>query len=592
MHLPAPQHSAAPLERADIAERLQWLLRLRWLIIPLFVAVDLATDLLLGREAPWTALAFGGALVALNGLYTVLLARGYRVEALLRWARVESAVVVALPVLMVVLDHDPTNPLRYGVLVGVVGAAVVLPRTGEVAVVGIWACSSLIVADALAFDLDASRITNAVVARWAMESGVIVTVAIIAGYLHQLREHAETRLHTLRHWSERARVEWEATFDNVAEMVVITDLDGVVLRVNRVFAKATGARAHDLSGRRLDEILAGHPDRWWSFRTDGLVEFEDPVFDTLFEVRATRLDDRVVLVARDVGEQRRLYTRLVQADKLAAVGVLASGIAHDINNPTAFVTSNLTELKRYVQAYESVFSEVTEIALACGEAERLSALLQRGHVAFARHEAQDAIAESLQGMERIRQYVTNLRTIARRDQPGEPMQAVALSDVVDAVTRTASHDLRAVQARIDVAGPLWVMGHRSELVDVILNLVVNAIQASDEGRPNRIAIDARREGGSAVIRVSDTGKGIPPAHVKRIFEPFFTTKAAGQGTGLGLSLARNIVLAHGGSIDVATELGEGSTFTVRLPLFDPETPSARTKTPCPRAELSLRTAGM
>src|SRR5919197_4294219 len=204
MHLPAPQHSAAPLERADIAERLQWLLRLRWLIVPLFVAVDLASDLLLGREAPWTALAFGGALLALNGLYSALLARGYRVEALLRWARVESAFVVALPVLMVVLDRDPTNPLRYGVLVGVVGAAVVLPRSVEVAVVGIWACSSLIVADALALGLAASRITHAVVARWVMESGVIITVAIIAGYLHQLREQAQGQLRTLRHWSDRA----------------------------------------------------------------------------------------------------------------------------------------------------------------------------------------------------------------------------------------------------------------------------------------------------------------------------------------------------------------------------------------------------
>jgi signal transduction histidine kinase len=579
MHFPSPDHaSRVPIE-PDIAERLHWLLRLRWLIVPVFIAVDLATDLLLGRHAPWGALELGAVLLAANGLYSVLLARRYSAKVLLRWARIESALVVSIPVLLILLHQETTGPLRYGVLVGVVGAAAVLPRAIEVAMVGVWACASLVVADVFALGVDPARLTHAVLARWVMDSGLIVTVAVIAGYLHQLRDRAERRLRALLTWSERARVEWEATFDHLSEMVIITDRDGTVLRVNGAFAKAVGsARALDLAGRKLADILAGHPPRWWSLASDGLAEIEDPVFDSLFEVTATRLEDRVVLVARDVGEQRRLYSRLVQADKLAAVGVLASGVAHEINNPTSSVTSNLAELRRYAQAYESVFAELTEIALACGEAERFSALLQRRDVAFARREALPAIAESLAGMERVRQVVTNLRTLARRDQAGEPMQPVALADVVEAVTRTAAQDLRAAQASVDVDRPLFVMGHRGELVDVVLNLVVNAIQARDEGRPNRIAVSARREGGSAVIRVSDTGRGISPAHVKRLFEPFFTTKAAGQGTGLGLSLARNIVLAHGGSIDVSTQVGEGSTFTVRLPAVDPDaaqTPARR-----------------
>jgi two-component system NtrC family sensor kinase len=96
------------------------------------------------------------------------------------------------------------------------------------------------------------------------------------------------------------------------------------------------------------------------------------------------------------------------------------------------------------------------------------------------------------------------------------------------------------------------------------------VQARDDGRPNRVAIELAREGSSAVLRVSDTGRGISPSHMKRLFEPFFTTKAPGEGTGLGLSLARKIVLAHGGSIDVASAVGEGSTFTVRLPAVEAE----------------------
>jgi signal transduction histidine kinase len=259
------------------------------------------------------------------------------------------------------------------------------------------------------------------------------------------------------------------------------------------------------------------------------------------------------------------------------VGVLASGVAHEINNPTAFVSSNLAELKRYVAAYEAAIADVTELALEAGLADRVRAMLSRSDVAFARREAANAIAESQQGMERVRQIVANLRSLARRDQAGEPASPVELGEVVHAVVRTAASELRSAAARVDVRGQVWVLGHRGELVDVVLNLVVNAVQAREEGRPNRVAIELHREGGSAILRVADTGRGIAPSYMKRLFEPFFTTKAPGEGTGLGLSLTRKIVLAHGGSIDVASELGEGSTFTVRIPTLevDQAAPPAR-----------------
>ena len=553
---------------AELGERLQWLLRLRWLIVPVFVAVDLTYGLLTSRRAPWTALVVGGVLLAANALYSQLLARGRNLRALLRWARFESALVTAVPLVVVVLHGDPTNALRYGVLVGVVGAAVVLPRTSEVAVVGMWAVAALIIADAAILGFDPARLDHAVVARWVIEAGIIGTVSFIASYLHSGREEALRRQREVTEDLERARGEWEAAFDGLHEMVFVTDADGRVVRGNRAFAKVLGVRPHELAGRKLSDLLTGHPERWWTASGDGIREIEDPLFDTLFEVTSTRLGDRVVHVARDVGEQRRLYARLVQADKLAAVGVLASGVAHEINNPTAFVTSNLTELKRYVAAYEAAIAEISELALQAGLADRLRLLLSRSDVAFARREAASSISESLAGMERVRQIVANLRSLARRDQAGEPAAQLDLAEVVHAVVRTASADLRAAAARVEVRGPLHVVGHRGELVDVVLNLVVNAIQARDEGRPNQVSIELYREGSSAVIRVGDTGRGISHTHMKRLFEPFFTTKAPGEGTGLGLSLARKIVLAHGGSIDVSSELGVGSTFTVRLPVVE------------------------
>jgi PAS domain S-box-containing protein len=555
---------------ADIAERLQWLLRLRWLMVPVFVAVVLANDLLLGRRAPWTSLAVGGALLVLNGLYAWVLSRPHPPGRLLLWARFESALVTAVPLAVVLLEGDTVQPLRYGVLVGVVGAALVLPRTSAVAVVGMWAVAALIVTDALSLGFDPARIDPPMVARWAIEAGIILSVAAIASQLHSAREASARAAREATVGLERARLAWEASFEGLHEMIVVTDHEERVVRANGAFAKLLGARPHELAGRRLPDLLAGHPERWWSSPAEGILEVSDPVFDSLFSVTSTRAGDLLVRIVRDVGEHQRLYARLVQADKLAAIGVLASGAAHEINNPTAFVISNLSELKRYVAAYEGALVELSELSLEAGVAERVRGILQKGDLTFARREAANAITESVQGMDRIRQIVSNLRTLARREQAGEVAAPVDLADVVQAVVRTAASDLRAASARVDLAGPVWMMAHRGELVDVVLNLVVNAVQARDDHRPNRIAIDVLRDGGTAVLRVSDTGRGIAASQIKRLFEPSFTATGPSGDAALGLSLTRKIVAAHGGSIDVSSEVGAGSTFTLRFPALDPE----------------------
>jgi PAS domain S-box-containing protein len=566
MTMTVPRRTETPAD-TEIVERLQWLLRLRWLIVPIFVAVDLASDLLTSRRDPWIALVVGGVLLGANGVYGFLLGKRYRLTTLLAWARFEAAAVVSVPIFVVLLHGEPGSPLRYGVLIGVVGAAAILPTTAEVTIIGAWAVAALITADAWLLGFDAARIDEAVVARWTVEAGVIFTVSIIAGYLHSTRDWASLRLRSAQEQLERARAEWEATFDDLHEMVFITDDELRVIRANRAFAKLLGARPHELSGRRLPELLAGHPERWWQATGEGFAEIEDPIFDTSFEVSTSRRGDRSVRVARDVGEQRRLFARLVQADKLAAVGQLASGVAHEINNPTAVVTSNLAELKRYVVTWEATTNELADVARRAGAEEAALATLRRPEFAFARREAPGTVDESLSAMDRIRLIVGNLRSVVRREPVGEGVSPVDLGEVVQAVARTASSDLRRASARVEVQPDVWVLGHRGELVDVVLNLVVNALQSAAEGRTNAITIECRRDGPSALIRVSDTGKGIPPGQMRRLFEPFFTTRSA-EGPGLGLPLARKIVLAHGGAIDVASDEGAGSTFTVRLPILE------------------------
>lgn len=568
--------ATADVPEREVVERLSWLLRLRWLVLPVFIAVELASELVSHRRWPLATVAAGGALLLANAIYAALVRRTHGVRALLAWARVEAAAVVAVPVVLVVAGGDPANPLRYAVLVGVVGAAV-LPWAVDVAMVGAWSFASLVVADVIALGFDPARIDGPVITRWALEGGIILTVATLTVYLQRPRVAPSAAAPD--HLDDLARVhaEWEAAIEAVRELVVVTDPEGRVVRANRAFRAAVSVRSQELAGRALADVLREHPEAWWAPPADGAMEIEDPVFDTVLELRALRVGDRIVRVARDLGEARRLEARLVQADKLAGMGVLATSAAHEMGSPITFVTANLTELRRYLAAYEAALSELAEAAATTSLDARTRARLSARDVSVARREAGPAIEESLRGMDRINRIVGDLRSLARRDPVGEPATTVDLKQVVEAVFRTAGGELRNGGSRLEVAGPAYVNGHRGELVDVVLNLVVNAIQAKAEDRANEVVVALKRENGHAVLRVSDTGTGITPAHMKRLFEPFFTTKAPGDGTGLGLSLARRIVIAHGGSIEVASEPGRGSTFTVRLPAV--EAPAAATPAP-------------
>ena len=360
-------------------ERLRWLLRLRWLVVPLFSALELASGLLLGRRAPWAPVVAAAGLLALNAAYTVLLARRPRQRALVRFARLDAALVVAVPIGIALCRGDPADPIRYGVLIGVVAAAAVLPRAhrrrGDRHLGDLWPRRSR-TRSRSASTPRGSRTASSRAGPW--RAGVVGTVAILACWLHHLRCRASARAHALDAFVERSRLEWDATLDALSEMVVITDEDGVVERANRAFAALVGGRPHEVAGRPLATLLAGHPERWWSARSGGIVEVDDPIFDSQYEITVTRVGDRILRVASDVGEQRRLYARLVQADKLASVGVLASGVAHEINNPTASVTSNLAELKRYWRVYDQAVGELAEAAMAAGAADRAGARRSSG----------------------------------------------------------------------------------------------------------------------------------------------------------------------------------------------------------------------
>jgi signal transduction histidine kinase len=253
-----------------------------------------------------------------------------------------------------------------------------------------------------------------------------------------------------------------------------------------------------------------------------------------------------------VQELQDARERLVHAEKMAAVGTLAAGVGHELNNPLSFVISNL----------HFVSSEVTELHVRPEERERLA-------------EVGQALAEALQGTDRMRRIIQDLRTFSRA-KPRQPTQ-VDLYAVLELAASMAGGEVRH-RARLvkDYEPPLWVLGDETQLGQVFLNLLVNAAHAIPEGHAdqNEIRITTRRSAGGSggdsdegllVVAVSDTGTGIPSDVLPRIFEPFFTTKPVGRGTGLGLSLCHSYLKAMGGDIRVHSALGRGTTFEVLLP---------------------------
>jgi PAS domain S-box-containing protein len=279
----------------------------------------------------------------------------------------------------------------------------------------------------------------------------------------------------------------------------------------------------------------------------------------------------VLIVARDPAEPKRIDLKALQADRMAALGTLASGVAHEVNNPLGFTVANvafaLEELSRMETELEPAEDEPnggTEARLA-GLRGRLSPVLE-------------ALQEARQGSERVRLLVRDLKMFAG----GEVARAVHvdLRRVIESALNMAYSAMRH-RARLvkDYRATPTVAGNEARLVQVLLSLFVNAAEAIREGDPDRQEIRvvlAAEPLGWCLVEVSDTGRGIAPEHLTCVFDPFFSTKP-GSGTGLGLSICHAVVAAMGGDISVESTLTKGSTFRVRLPLATEEGPVAPTK---------------
>ena len=267
---------------------------------------------------------------------------------------------------------------------------------------------------------------------------------------------------------------------------------------------------------------------------------------------------------RSKAELERMQAQIVQSEKMASLGQLAAGVAHELNNPAGFIHGNMGLLRACADDLRRLLDFYNGAALDPDSAERARALKEEIHYEETLADLSSIIDDCHEGAARIRDVVQNLRTFSRLDEA--EFKKVDIHEGIESTIRLLSRYYgggRLVLVR-DYGELPPVDCYAGQLNQVLMNLLVNAAQAV--GTQGRVSVETRREGDHVTVRVSDTGCGIAPENLKRIFDPFFTTKPVGEGTGLGLSVTYGIVERHGGSINVESRVGEGTAFTVSIPI--------------------------
>jgi signal transduction histidine kinase len=286
-----------------------------------------------------------------------------------------------------------------------------------------------------------------------------------------------------------------------------------------------------------------------------------------------RLNELVAELTQEKAAQRELIRKLedaqgqlLQSEKMASVGQLAAGVAHEINNPIGFVNSNLGSLKGQVEDLLSVIAAYEKTDGVLSEHPELMALVrqakEKSDLDYVRDDIRSLIDESRDGVLRVKRIVENLKDFSRVD--ASEWHFANLEQGLDSTLNIVWNEIKyKAEVKKEYAGLPEVECIASQMNQVFLNLMVNAAQAIEES--GFITLRTGFTEALVWIEVEDSGSGIKPEHLNRLFEPFFTTKPVGKGTGLGLSLAYSIVQRHHGLLDVRSELGKGTVFRVSLP---------------------------
>lgn len=358
------------------------------------------------------------------------------------------------------------------------------------------------------------------------------------------RKHVEKRI-------KHAAEEWRATFDSITDLISIHDKNNKIVRVNKTFADTFNMKPEDLIGRYCYEVVHGTKEPCQNCPHRQTLETQKPARAEFFEssrglylqISTSPMFSNIgevigsVHVARDITEHKQIEEQLIMTDRLASIGELASGIAHEINNPLTSVIG-FSQLLMEENPPDDIKKDLD---IVYQEAKRASDI------------------------------VKNLLTFARKHAPVK--QVSKLSTIMDDVLNLRAYGQKVNNIKINThfASDLpEIMVDYFQIQQVFLNIIINAESAMLEAHNHgTLTITTERIGNFIITSFADDGPGIDEKNIDRIFNPFFTTKEVGKGTGLGLSICHGIVTEHNGKIYVKSELGKGTTFTIELPVNDP-----------------------
>jgi PAS domain S-box-containing protein len=364
----------------------------------------------------------------------------------------------------------------------------------------------------------------------------------------------------------------DRVFENAGSSIVITDAEARAISCNPAFTAVTGYSEAEIRGQNMRLLGSGrHPPEFFRGMWRSLLEDHQwrgeiwnrrkngDVFLEWLVIQAVRGADGVtthyVGSFVDITERRALQEQLAIASRLAAMGTLVAGVAHEINNPLAGVMGAQGSA---IEELREILDDATRGKLA--EPARLGAQLR---------ELVETLGDAQSGSERIARIVRDLSLLGR---PDTQRARVRLIDVVEEAMRWLPGSVaRSAAIQVENGNAPDVIASAGQLAQVLINLVTNGAKAVPRGKQGLVTIRlGPGSRGMARLQVSDNGDGIDAEVLKRIFDPFFTTRRLGEGTGLGLPICHSIVTAHGGTIEVESRVGEGTTFTVELPAANAE----------------------
>jgi len=426
----------------------------------------------------------------------------------------------------------------------------------------------------------------AVCVSWTSES--------VSGRLEELRkEHDElSRVYSL---VVSAKKEWEGTIDRVDDMLFLADPARRIRRCNRTFREFIGRSYAEILGQPFDRLLS-------EAGVDVELSFEQPVecfhertgkwfvvshypFKEVADVgvqativtihdsselkeAAEELTRKNLRLNETLAALKRSQAKVLHQEKMASIGQLAAGVAHEINNPIGFINSNLSTLGKYLSRLSGFLAIQSGCIAAGAPPEQVESVRQQQaslKIDYIVKDLEDLVRESLEGAERVRSIVADLKSFSHVDE-SEYKQA----DLNECLRSTINIVWNEIKYKATLKKELGEIPrtrcYPQQMNQVFMNLLVNAAHAIEQ--QGVITVRSWEEAGYVCVTVADTGQGIPEANLNRIFEPFFTTKEVGKGTGLGLSITYDIVKKHNGEITVRSETGKGTVFTVRIPVVE------------------------